>query len=276
MASGKKSKQARRTAAAAPARPPVSSKGGGIDFRSLSPRAWAIGGGIAALVVVGIVLAVVLSGGKSGTSLSKVPTVADPANGLPGASDVASTFKGIPQHGLTLGSPSAPVTLTEYIDLQCPFCQEFETGVMPTILTKYVRTNKVKVVARPINLLGDDSLRGQRAMIAAGRQNEAFTWAEMLYVNQGTEHTGWLTDDFVASAAASVAGMNPRQLLQDENSAAVRKDAAAIDAQETADKVNSTPTFFVGRSGTHGKLVTLASSTDLAGMQKALDAALAG
>lgn len=276
MASGRKSKQARRTAASAPARPPVSSKGGGIDFRSLTPRTWAIAGGVAALVVVGIVLAVVLSGGKGGTALAKVPTVADPANGLPGATDVASSFKGIPQHGLTLGAASAPVTMTEYIDLQCPFCQQFETGVMPTLLTKYVRTGKVKVVARPINLLGDDSLRGQRAMIAAGLQNKAFTWAEMLYVNQGTEHTGWLTDDFVASAAGSVAGMNPRKLLQDENSAGVLKQAAAIDALETADKVNSTPTFFVGKSGTHGKLVTLASSTDLAGIETALDAALAG
>jgi protein-disulfide isomerase len=272
MASGKKSKQARRVAAAAP--PPTSSKGGGIDLRSVTPRTWAIGGGVAALIVIGIVLAVTLGGGKGGANAAQVPTVADPANGLPGASDVAAQFKGIPQTGLTLGKPSAPVTLTEYIDLQCPFCQQFETSVLGTILTKYVRTGKVKIVARPIDLLGDDSLRGQRAMIAASLQNKAFDFAEILYLNQGTEHTGWLTDDFVASAATSVAGMNPRKVIQDESSGAVTSMAHQIDSLETADQVNATPTFYAGKSGTHGKLVNIASSTDVAGIEKALDALL--
>lgn len=272
MPSGKKSKQARRAAVAAP--PSTSSKGGGIDLSSVSPRTWAIGGGVAALVVLGIVLAVVLGGGKGGLNLASVPTVADPANGLPGASDVVAQFKGIPQTGLTLGKPSAPVTLTEYIDLQCPFCQEFETSVLGPILTKYVRTGQVKIVARPINLLGDDSLRGQRAMIAASLQNKGFNFAELLYLNQGTEHTGWLNDAIVASAAESIPGINPRKVLTDENSSAVKSTASQLDRLEASDNVQATPTFYAGKSGTHGKIVTIASSTDIAGIEKALDALL--
>jgi protein-disulfide isomerase len=272
MPSGKKSKQKRRAVAAAP--PPTSSKGGGIDLRGVSPRTWAIGGGVAALVVIGIVLAVILGGGKSSVNVSALPTVADPANGLPGATEVTQQFKGIPQHGLTLGSQSAPVTLTEYIDLQCPFCQQFETQALSTVLTKYVRPGKVKIVARPINLLQDDSLRGQRAMIAASLQNKAFEFSQILYDNQGTEHTGWLNDAFVASAAESVAGMNPRKLLADENSAAVKKMARDIDALQVADQIESTPTFYAGKSGTHGKLVNVASATDVASIEKALDALL--
>ena len=34
-------------------------------------------------------------------------------------------LKGIPQHGTTLGNPKAPVTFTEYGDLQCPICKDF-------------------------------------------------------------------------------------------------------------------------------------------------------
>src|SRR5689334_17467372 len=127
MPSGKKSKQMRRAAASVP---PVQSKGGPRRRRQADPRVLMIGGGIAVLAIVGIVLGIVLSGGGS-KSVKDFPTVGSLATGLPAASDVESQFKGIPQSGLTLGKPSAPVTLVEYIDLQCPFCQQFETQVMP-------------------------------------------------------------------------------------------------------------------------------------------------
>ena len=54
------------------------------------------------------------------------PSVRSPA-GLPRASDVNTLFKGIPQSGTTLGRSTAPVTMDEFIDPQCPYCQEFET-----------------------------------------------------------------------------------------------------------------------------------------------------
>src|SRR5689334_1621347 len=48
---------------------------------------------------------------------------------LPGAADAVALYRGIPQHGLTLGSRTAKVHLVEYVDLQCPVCREFETTV---------------------------------------------------------------------------------------------------------------------------------------------------
>src|SRR5689334_2923060 len=138
MPSGKKSKQMRRAAAAAP--PPVRSKGM-PSRRQADPKVLGAIAGVVVLVIVGIVLGVTLSGGSSSnSSLKDLPATGSCTTGLPGCSDVEAMFKGIPQQGLTLGSPSAPVTMIEYIDLQCPFCQQFETEVMPDILKTYVKT----------------------------------------------------------------------------------------------------------------------------------------
>ena len=49
-------------------------------------------------------------------------------------------FDGIPQDGIALGSPDAPFVLTEFADLQCPFCAAYARASLPTIVDRYVRT----------------------------------------------------------------------------------------------------------------------------------------
>jgi protein-disulfide isomerase len=273
MPSGKKSKQARRAAAAAP--PPVQSKGS-PRRRQADPKLLGIVGGAVAVIAVIIVLAVVLTGGNgSSAALKDLPATGSCATGLPGCTDVETLFKGIPQQGNVLGSDTAPVQMVEYIDLQCPFCQQFETTVFPNIVKKYVRTGKVKVEVRPLDFIGPDSSRGRNAMIAAANQNKAFQFAELLYFNQKTENTGWLNDAMVGQAAASVPGLKVQQLLSDRNSGSVKSRARTYDQQETADQVTATPTLFVGKSGAKKlKLVAMANSTDQASLVSALDSAL--
>jgi protein-disulfide isomerase len=271
MPSGKKSKQARRVAASAP--PPVQSKGS-PRRRQADPKVlWGAVG--LAVIVIGIVLGVVLTrGGNNSTALADLPATGSCAVGLPGCTDVQNLFKGIPQQGTTLGSPKAPVTMVEYVDLQCPFCQEFETQVFPDILKDYVRTGKVKVEARVLDFIGPDSSRGRKAMIAAAKQNRAYNFAEILYFNQKTENTGWLNDAMIGQAAASIPGLKVQQLLSERNAGSVGNAAKKMDEQGTADQVSGTPTIFVGRTGKKGKQVPLASSTDKQSLVDALDAAL--
>jgi protein-disulfide isomerase len=275
MPSGKKSKQARRAAQSAP--PAVTSKGSGRR-RQASPRVLiaAVGGAVAVVVIV--VLAVVLTGGGSGNSgLPKtIQTVGSLATGLPGSTDVNTLLKGIPQKGTTLGSAFAPVTMVEYIDLQCPICQEFETTVMPDIIPKYVRTGKVRVEMRPWAFIGPDSVRGQAAVLAAAKQNLAFNYAQVLYNNQGTENTGWLTDSMVYQIAASVPGLNVPDLLAYRKSSTVKKEAATVADEAASDKVSGTPSVFVGKSDAKPAYVPLKNGGDEATLVLALDTALAG
>ena len=268
MPSGKQSKKRRRT----PAPPPVAS-GRAPAPRRASPRVLLGAAGVIALAVVAVVLGFVLTRG-SGSSTDSVPSRGSLVNAVPGAADVNTLFKGIPQTGNVLGSPTAPVTLVEYIDLQCPFCQQFEFDAMPKLLADYVRTGKVKVEARPITIIGPDSARGTAAMIAAGDQNKLFNFMQLLYVNQGTENTGWLDDRMVSAVAASIPGLDVQQLLKARNSSATNDQATEFGTQAASDRVQGTPTILVGKSGGQLKPVPLDSPSDSQTIAAAIQAAL--
>jgi protein-disulfide isomerase len=272
MPSGKKAREMRRVARTAP--PPVQSKGGPRRRQASPAVLWGGAGGVA-LVAIIVVLAIVLTGGGGGGVPKNVQTFGSLTNALPGAAGVQTLFKGIPQKGFQLGSPFAPVHMIEYIDLQCPVCQLFETTVMTDVIPKYVRTGKVRVEVRPWAFIGPDSSRGQAAMLAAAKQNKAFDFAQVLYDNQGTENTGWLNDAMVVKVAESVPGLNVPQLLKDRSSSSVKAEASQVASEVQADSVTGTPSVFVGKSGTKPTFVNLRNGGDSATLVSALDAALA-
>jgi protein-disulfide isomerase len=231
--------------------------------RRASPKVLIAAASAVVLLAVGAVAsiaAVGVGGSKSSLSLR----AGSPA-------EAQRLLAGIPQHGNVLGSPKAPVTLVEYVDLQCPFCRAFETTVMPTIIRDFVRTGKLKVVARPIAFIGPDSVRGLTAAVAAAEQNRMFTFMQVTYLNQGTENTGWLTDAFVQKAAASVAGLNVSRFANARSSSAVTRVAKSFATEANADGVAGTPTLFVGPSGKQGRFVP---SADLAAVSAAVRKAL--
>lgn len=257
------------------------SKGAAGRARQASPRALAIAGGVVLLVVIAIVLGVVLSGGKK-ASHTTLPAVGSHnwSGALLGASDVYTMFKGIPESGLILGNPKAPATLTEFIDLQCPVCQNFETTQMPTLIQKYVRSGKLNVRMEPWEILDrpggpGDSARGQAATIAASLQNKAFQFAQLLYDNQGVEDTGWLTEDVVGSAAASVDGMDPRRVQADQSASEVKNTIATVDSQASAQKFSATPTILLNHKGQKAHVVAQ-GLPNAATLQSQIESAIQG
>jgi len=260
MTRAKKARQ-RRQQAAAP--PPVRSTGG----RKANPKVIA---GVAALIALAVIPAAIVFA-VAGNNKSSSSTTPENTTTLPGAADVTRLFKGIPQQGNVLGSPSAPATLVEYIDLQCPVCRDFETTVMPSVISRYVRPGKLKVVARPIAFLGPDSEVARKGAVAALQRNRFFDFAQLLYANQGTENSGWVTNQLVADAYASIPGINVDSAMAARDSSAVARAERQFDAQSHADQVLGTPTVLVGKNG--GKLTEVApgGSPTLAQLKAAIE-----
>ena len=187
---------------------------------------------LAGLAVVAVLVALVIaSPGKDDS----------PKGGSPAAA--ASALKGIPQSGVTLGSPHAPVTMVEFADLQCPFCAEYSRNVLPTIIDRYVRTGKVQLQLRLLRFLGPDSDRLARVAAAAAEQNRMWQFVELAYQRQGAENSGYATDDFINGLAAD-AGLKQT----DAGAAAERQVRESEQAARTL-RIGSTPSFLIGRTG---------------------------
>jgi protein-disulfide isomerase len=218
---------------------------------------------IAAAVIAGVLIAVASSKHDGGSTTT---------NAAPAAS-ATSSFAGVPQHGDVLGDPSAPATLLVFEDPQCPFCQEWALGTLPQVVADYVKTGRVKLAYRGIEVIGPNSQPGLRAIYAAGLQNKLWNLAEALYRQQGAENSGWITNPTI-SAAAGLVGANGKAILAHSNSPMVTAGLHQAAAEAGAAGINGTPTFVLENPPARPQALQL-SALDTATFEAALEHALA-
>ena len=228
--------------------------------------------GAAAVVVV---IAIVVSSSGGGGAKNR-PAAAQKSNGpVPGQRESAAMLDGIPQSGIYLGKPTAPVRLVEFADLQCPYCAQWSAVAFDDIVEDYVRPGKVRLVFGGLTFLGPDSERGLRFALAAGRQGRLWNVVHLLYANQGAENSGWLDDDVLRRVGQATPGLQVDQALEDASSLPVSDGVEAMGNQATALGIQGTPSFAAGR--TNGRLAPVQiSSLDADGLRPALDSLLAG
>jgi protein-disulfide isomerase len=201
-----------------------------------------------ALAIAGVFAVVLILASRFGADEAPKPQV-DAGGELTYADETAQMLQGIPQDGVAIGDPDAPVTLVEFADLQCPFCAQWNTESFPAYVDEYIRDGKVRVEFRPLTFIGDDSVRGAQLAVAAGNQDKLWNVTELMYRNQGGENTGWISDDFVAALGRSVPGLDVEQWLADADSAAVQQTIDEASSEASAQGVNSTPSFLLGKTG---------------------------
>lgn len=229
-------------------------------------------GGVAVAAVIAVVLIVTTSGGEDKAKKAVTGSVA-------GVPEMTAMLAGIPQSGITLGKPTAKVKVVEFLDPQCPICQEFANNVYPTIVQDYVRTGKVLYETRTLHFLDnnfgtEDSQRGAQWLNAAGFQNKMANATALLYSNHGQEGSKWVTDTYLRKISAAIPGLNVNQVMTDMNSAKAKALVAAADALGQKYNVTGTPTILVGKNGGTLAPIQYQSVTDPADFKNGIDAAL--
>jgi protein-disulfide isomerase len=165
----------------------------------------------------------------------------------PTAAAESRLFDGIPQNGIALGSPEARVVLTEFADLQCPFCAAYAIDVLPTVVERYVRTGQLRLELQVLTFLGEDSLRGGAMAAAAAQQDRLWPFVDAFYRRQGAENSGYATDDFLRGVGDATPGLDIQRAFDDRDLAETLEMLAA--AERAADTLGTdhTPAFYLRR-----------------------------
>ena len=90
----------------------------------------------------------------------------------------------IPFTDPVLGKKDAPITVVEYTDYQCTFCQRFHVTTFPELKKNYIDTGKVRFYSRDMPLdFHQNALKAAVAARCAGDQNQFWTLRDLLVAN---------------------------------------------------------------------------------------------
>jgi len=85
----------------------------------------------------------------------------------------------------TKGSPTAPVTVYEMSDFQCPFCADFALQTMPALDREYVQTGKVRFVWVNFPLpMHQNAVPAAELAMCGARQGKFWQLHDLLFRNQ--------------------------------------------------------------------------------------------
>ena len=98
-----------------------------------------------------------------------------------------------------LGDENAPITLVEFSDFECPFCEAFYTDALPQIKKEYIDTGKAKLYYRhfPLTSIHPNAQIAAEASECANDQGQFWAYHDLLFGNQ--QEWAALTGDAVNS-----------------------------------------------------------------------------
>jgi protein-disulfide isomerase len=166
------------------------------------------------------------------------------------------------------GSKDAKVSVVEFADFQCPFCEKWFKDVKPSILSDYVNKGLVKFTFRHYAFLGQESTWASEAAECANEQGRFWDYHDYLYNHQGQENSGAFSKANLEKFASDL-GLNTQQfnscLDSDKYAKAVSDDTTA--GQNAG--VTGTPSIFV-----NGQLIV--GAQPYSAFKTVIDQALSG
>lgn len=165
----------------------------------------------------------------------------------------AALYQGLPA-GFTaeghpmLGDPAAPLTLTEFSDFLCPFCQRHFQQTYPLLLEKHIRTGQVRLVFRqfPIPSLHPTAPLGAAASLCMAQQSAVLFWAmhDALFTAQSAWQQLAAPEAYLTDLAVAT-GADRKQFQTCMTNPAIQEAVQQEMAAGTALGFNATPSFLV-------------------------------
>jgi protein-disulfide isomerase len=166
--------------------------------------------------------------------------------------EITALLAGIPQSANALGQPAAPVTLAYFADLQCPYCRAFSLEVLPSIIERWVRADKLRIESHALQTATrkrEVFMAQQVAALAAGRQERAWHFIETFYAEQGEENTGYVTEVYLQGIAGQVRGLDLARWAGDRRDPELVSEITGDERAAENAGLTGTPSFLIGASG---------------------------
>ena len=182
------------------------------------------------------------TGEVSATSFAASP-VAAAAEPVRVAADTDSVD---PRSNRSLGSASAPVTVYEMSDFQCPFCRRHALETMPALEREYVKTGKVRwvFINFPIPEIHPNSVPAAEFAMCAARSGKFWQAHHLLFTHQPAWARLGDPGAFLLSLADSLK-LPHRPLLLCLEDPGVRRAVEAEAQGAMRAGANSTPSFYI-------------------------------
>ncbi len=142
------------------------------------------------------------------------------------------------------GNADAPVTIIEFTDFTCPYCNKFVTETLPKIEAAYIDTGKVRLYFLPFPVHGVTAYRAAEAGFCAQEQGVFWRFERLLFTQYHIRRTSAVTPAGLTAIAVSAGadrGQFLKSLLSGKYAAAV-KESVALGRNLG---VGGTPTFFI-------------------------------
>jgi len=111
-----------------------------------------------------------------------------------------------------LGNPNAPITIVEFGDYQCHFCNVYYHNTEHKIFKEYVSTGKVNAIFKDYTIIGADSTTAALGAHCAAEQGKFWEYHNTLYDNYGGENNGWAGQESIFRFAEQI-GLNMDEFI---------------------------------------------------------------
>ena len=162
------------------------------------------------------------------------------------------------------GNSNAPVTILEFGDYQCPFCERHFTQTEPQIMSNYVDTGKAKFYFLDFAFLGPDSVTLAEGAWCANDQDKYYDYYNYVFSNQGQENSGWATPDKVKAFVVNINGINAQQFNSCLDSKKYESRVQDLTQLGRSVGVSGTPSFLIITSASNMDSSKLSSLQSLA------------
>tara|TARA_B110000014_G_scaffold223845_1_gene181734 strand:+ start:266 stop:1069 length:804 start_codon:yes stop_codon:yes gene_type:complete len=143
-----------------------------------------------------------------------------------------------------LGNPNAAITLVEFGDYQCHFCNVYFQDTEHKIVENFVDTGKVKIMFKDFTIIGPDSVSAAHFAHCASEQEKFWEYHNILYNNWAGENNGWASNDNLLKFADEIGlDMNELKKCNNENRYKSLIESSNSDARSLG--LTGTPAFFV-------------------------------